>query len=302
VVGPVAAGLLVGAVGGAQALWLAAALFASAALITNLMLADPSREPADPSQTEVAGYLAQLRQGAAFLRNDGLLRAIVAMVMATNLLDQAFVAVLLPVWATASGHGAETVGLLVGAFGATSIGAAVVAAAFGERLPRRIVYMIGYLVGGIPRFAAMALGLPLWAVLLSFAVGGAGSGFINPIIGAVSYERIPTPLLGRVRTLTAALGWSGIPFGGLFGAAMISLAGVAGALWISGFCYLVAIVLPGLRPEWSNMRRPPPSAAPPPRQATATSDDAGEHHRGGPMSVATACPGRRGGGFRPRTP
>jgi MFS family permease len=157
------------------------------------------------------------------------------------------------------------VGAVVSIFGATSIVAALAAAAFGERLPRRPVYLIGFVIGGIPRFVAMAVGIPLWAVLATFAVGGLGSGFINPIIGAVSYERIPAALLGRVRTLTGALAWSGIPFGGLFGAAMITLAGITGALWIVGACYLIAIVIPGLRPEWSQMRQPTTS---PDRAAT----------------------------------
>lgn len=86
------------------------------------------------------------------------------------------------------------------------------------------------MIGGVPRFAAMALGIPLWAVLAVLTVGGLGFGFINPIIGAITYERIPAALLGRVRTLTTALAWSGIPFGGLLGAALTTLAGLSGTL------------------------------------------------------------------------
>ena len=71
----------------------------------------------------------------------------------------------------------------------------------------------------------MAIGLPLWAVLGVFAIGGLGSGFINPILGAVIYERIPPALLGRVKTLTTAAAWSGIPFGGLVGAALVAARG-----------------------------------------------------------------------------
>jgi MFS family permease len=104
----------------------------------------------------------------------------------------------------------------------------------------------------------MALGLPLWIVLGVFLVGGLGSGFINPIIGAVIYERIPAPLLGRVKTLTTAVAWSGIPFGGLVGAGVVVLAGITGALWLVGGAYLVAIVVPGMRPEWSQLRVPDP--------------------------------------------
>ena len=250
VIGPAIAGVVVAAYGGAQALWIAAALFGLAALITALTLTDPVREA--PSAD---GYVARLREGGRFLRQEPLLRAIVGMVIITNLLDQAFIAVLLPVWARTTGHGAQADGLAVSVFGATSIVAAVVAAAVGNRLPRLPVYLIGFVVGGIPRFVAMALYLPLWSLLAVFAVAGLGSGFINPIIGAVMYERIPASLLGRVRTLTSALSWSGIPFGGLFGAALVGLTGLTGALWITGALYLLAIVLPALRPEWSQMRR-----------------------------------------------
>ena len=273
VAGPAAGGVIVATLGDAQALWLAAALFGLAALIVTVALTD-DLTPDRPATTEVAGYLAQLREGATFLRQDGLLRAITGMVVVTNLLDQAFITVLLPVWARESGHGAETVGLVVSVFAATSILAALVAAAVGGRLPRRTVYMIGFVVGGVPRFLAMAAGLPLWAVLAVFAVGGLGSGFINPIVGAVTYERIPDRLLGRVRTLSNALAWAGIPFGGPFAAVLLTVTGTSGALLVVGGLYLAAIVVPGLRPEWSQLRRTgPPALEPVPARTERSAGD-----------------------------
>ncbi|MFI7673287.1 MFS transporter [Actinophytocola sp. NPDC049390] len=254
VAGPAAGGFVVAALGNAEALWLAAGLFGFAALIVTVALTD-DLTPERPKTTEVGGYADQLRAGATFLRADGLLRAITGMVVVTNLLDQAFITVLLPVWARESGHGAETVGLVVSVFAATSILAALVAATIGGRLPRRTVYMVGFVIGGVPRFVAMAMGLPLWAVLAVFAVGGLGSGFINPIVGAVTYERIPDRLLGRVRTLSNALAWAGIPFGGPVAALLLTTSGLTGSLLIAGGLYLAAIVLPGMRPEWSQMRR-----------------------------------------------
>jgi len=262
-VGPAIAGFVVAAFGSVYALWVAAALFGLASIIVTTTLTDPvvAPEPSAGSETApAAGYVEQLREGADFLRRDGLLRAIVTMVGVTNLLDQAFMAVLLPVWARESGYGPEMVGLVVSIFGATSVVAALAAAAAGERLPRRPVYLVGFLIGGVPRFIAMAMGLPLAAVLGVFAVGGLGSGFINPILGAVVYERIPAALLGRVKTLSTAVAWSGIPFGGLVGAALVGVAGITGALWVVGGCYLVAVVLPGMRKEWSDMQ---PGAAEP---------------------------------------
>lgn len=285
VAGPAAGGVLIAAFGAPQAFWLAAALLGLAAVIAAATLSDPAlSDPAPRDLTPGAaapppalpeGYLRQLGQGAAFLRREGLLRTIVGMLVATNLLDAAFMAVLLPAWARAHGHGAATVGLVVSVFAATSVLSAIAAARFGDRLPRRTVYMVGFVIGGVPRFAAMALGLPLGATLAVFAVGGLGSGFINPIIGAVTYERIPAHLLGRVRTLIEALSWAGIPFGGLFAAALIGLSGLTGALAITGGAYLLAIVVPGLRPEWSAMHKAPPSA---PDQADAVTADAVNPH------------------------
>lgn len=259
VAGPAAGGVLVATLGAIEALWLSAVLFGLAAAIVAAVLRDPAPTSSRHVTTEDGGYFAQLRRGASFLRQDRVLRAITGMLIATNLLDQAFMAVLLPVWARESGHGADTVGLVISVFAATSILAALIAAALGDRLPRRTVYMVGFVIGGVPRFLAMALSLPLWAVLAVFAIGGLGSGFINPIIGAVTYERIPDQLLGRVRTLCNALNWAGIPLGGPFAAALLAVSGLTGALLVVGCCYLVAIVVPGLRPEWSQMRRARPS-------------------------------------------
>lgn len=257
-VGPAIAGVLVATLGGVSALWVAAALLAAGALIVALALPG-QRPPAAPAE----GYGYRLRRGASFLRGDGLLSAIVGMVAVTNLLDQAFMAVLLPVWAKSAGHGPQAVGLVASVFAAASVAASLTAAAVGDRLPRRAVYLVGFVVGGVPRFAAMALGLPLVAVLAVMAVGGLGSGFINPIIGAVTYERVPAGLLGRVRTMSQALAFCGIPFGGLAGAGLLAVAGLTGTLWIVGGCYLVAVVLPGLRREWSAMNRPRPTPANP---------------------------------------
>jgi MFS family permease len=254
--GPLAAGLLISAFGGPMGLWLACALFGVAALVVALTLTNPVADPREAGASTAEGYVAQLREGATFLRKDGLLRAIVGMTMATNLLDQAFIAVLLPAWAIALGVGADAVGLLVSVFAATSIMAALVTTTLAGRLPRRTVYLVGFVVGGLPRFVAMALMWPMWAVVTVFAIGGLGSGFINPIVGAVSYERIPAPLLGRVRTLASSLSWAGIPFGGLFAAGVAGLLGLSGALWVTGALYLVAIVVPGLRKGWSEMAGP----------------------------------------------
>ena len=43
------------------------------------------------------------------------------------------------------------------------------------------------------------------------ALGGLAGGALNPIIGAVSYERVPTELRARVLPAINSLTWAGIP-------------------------------------------------------------------------------------------
>ncbi|MEV6619114.1 MFS transporter [Streptomyces sp. NPDC051051] len=262
-IGPAIAGVVVASFGSLYALWITACLFGVSALVVSTTLSDPAPEPHETPVEEAEGYFSRLRQGAVFLRDAKLLRSIVCMLAVTNMLDQAFMSVLLPVWAKETGNGAEAVGLVVSVFAATSIVAALVAAGVGERLPRRTVYLIGFTLGGVPRFVAMATGAPLWLVLAVLALGGLGSGFVNPIVGAVTYELIPTPLLGRVKTLAQAVTWAGIPFGGLLGAGLVTVVGTSGALWIVGGLYLVAIGVPALNREWTDMRKRTVSEASP---------------------------------------
>ena len=284
--GPAVAGVVVASFGSVYALWVTAALFGLSALIVSTTLTNPVPEPHERPAAEDAGYLTRLKEGADFLRGAGLLRAMVGMLAATNLLDQAFMSVLLPVWAKESGNGPTAIGLVVSVFAATSIVAALVAAAVAERLPRRQVYLIGFVIGGIPRFVAMAAGVPLWAVLGVLAVGGLGSGFINPIIGAVTYELIPIGLLGRVKTLAQAVTWAGIPFGGLVGAGLVTAAGLTPALWVVGGLYLVAIVVPGMSKEWAGMRKQQaPAAGSPAQEPDAMQSDAGQSDAGQPDAM-----------------
>ena len=94
---------------------------------------------------------------------------------------------------------------------------ALVAARWGETLPRYRTYVIAFLVAGAPRFVVMALESPVWTVFAVTAVAGVASGFLNPILGAGHPRTHPAPLLGRVTSLNTALCWSLMPLGGVLG-------------------------------------------------------------------------------------
>lgn len=268
-------GALVASVGAAHALLIDALSFGLAALVLawatkplgqssqpgalepegTLTSPQPAHEPAHPS------YAAQLREGFAFLRGDRVLFGITVMVALTNLLDAAWVTVLVPVWAVESGGGATAVGLLFAtSSGAAALGA-VCAATWAARLPRYLTYLLAFLIAGAPRWVAVGLDSPLAVVLVVAATAGFAAGFINPVLGAVIFERIPAELVGRVSSLTTAMCYALIPFGGLLGGLLVSGPGLAAAFFLGGAAYFLVTMLPALDPRWRELdRRPEPVA------------------------------------------
>lgn len=260
------AGLLVAAVGPAQALVIDAASFALAAGLLAAFVPPPETAPRQ-APVSTPGYLADLREGGRFLRREPVLLAITVMVAFTNLLDAAYASVLVPVWAEETGGGASAIGLLFGFFGGAAVLGSLIASRYGERLPRFRIYVVAFTVCGLPRFAVMAYDVaadvPVWWVLVVAVAGGFGAGFINPILGAVIFERVPAPLVGRVITLSSALSWAGIPFGGLLAGLAVSGFGEVAALLAGGTAYLAATMAPLLVPSFRDLdRRPDPAPDP----------------------------------------
>lgn len=254
------AGGLVALVGPANALVVDAVSFGLAAAV----LAWSTRGLGGASAPVPAGeppsrYLAQLREGWDFLRGDRVLLGIAVMVALTNLLDIAYASLLVPVWAQQSGGGAAAIGLLFAVFSGASVLGAMTAAAIGERLPRYRTYLVAFLVCGSPRFLVLALDTPLWTVLAFAVVSGFGAGFINPVLGAVVFERIPAPLVGRVTSLSSAMCFALMPLGGLLGGVLVSGLGLPAALVACGAAYLVITMAPAFDPRWREMDdRPAP--------------------------------------------
>jgi MFS family permease len=257
------AGGLVATVGAANAVAVDAASFGLCALVlavTTRSLAEGEgrgldrldrRDPAEPE----ASYVARLREGWDFLRHDPVLISLCAMIAVTNLLDLAWAAVLLPVWAHETGAGVGAVGLVFAVWGGASMLGSVIAAAYGTRLPRFTTYVLAFLITGLPRFLLFALGVPLWMVIATCLVGGCASGFLNPVLGAVQFERIPREMVGRVTSLSNALCWSLMPFGGILGGLLVSGLGLTTALVVVGLAYFVTTMAPTVLPTFREMDR-----------------------------------------------
>jgi predicted MFS family arabinose efflux permease len=131
------------------------------------------------------GYGRRLLEGWRFLRKDKLMMPLVLMIAVTNLLDAAVGAVLLPVWIKDHGFGPGHTSLILTSFGVTATLFALLASAIGERIPRKLVFTLAFLICGAPRFVVMAYDAPVWALMAVYAVGGVGAGFINPVLGAL---------------------------------------------------------------------------------------------------------------------
>jgi MFS family permease len=271
-VGPGIGGGVVALLGAVSSLGVIAGLFALGSLLVGLTLPrDVGRAQQPPedgrgSPKTRSGYWGSFAEGARHLRGEPLLLVAVAMIAVTNLLDAGFRSVLLPVWAQESGNGPEGLGLAGTAVGVGAVCGSLVATAVAPRLPRRAVVFTGFLLAGVPRCLVLAVDLPLWAVLGVLGFGGLGGGFLNPVLAAVFYERVPRHMLGRVGALVDALSFAGIPFGGLIAGAVVASFGLVTALTATAATYLATITLAGLRPEWRTLdhtrgtvpvRRPP---------------------------------------------
>jgi MFS family permease len=257
-IGAAAAASLVAALGAADALVVDALSFGlSAAILAVSTRALPKVQSEEAD--EETPYVVRLREGWDFLRRDPVLLGITIMVALTNLLDAAYATVLVPVWSKETIGSAGGVALVFAVFGGSAAVGALLASAWAARLPRYRTYLISFLICGLPRFVVFGLDLPIGVVVAVIAVSGFAAGFINPVLSAVIFERIPESLTGRVSALTTAMCFALIPFGGLLGGALASGVGLSAAMLVAGVAYFVVTMAPAVDPRWRDFdRRPAP--------------------------------------------
>lgn len=154
-------------------------------------------------------------------------------------------------------HSAAAIGWFGGALAAGALGGVLLAAWIGPRLPRRMTFAVGYLIGGAPPFFALAAFGTLAPAVLVAAVAGIAGGVLNPILGAVAYERIPPNLQTRVFGLTQGSAWVGTALGPLLGGVLASAAGLVPTLVSCGAAMLAVTICPFVFPVWRGMDRSP---------------------------------------------
>ncbi|KUL24798.1 MFS transporter [Actinoplanes awajinensis] len=243
------AGLLVAAVGPARVLLVDAATFGVCALIISIYVTAGSTGQ-ETAEDEESGYAAALWCGFRYVRQDRLIVGIMSMLFATNLFDQAYATVFVPVWVRDGPHGPAALGVLGSAFGVGAVAGNILWTVIGPRVPRRVTFAVCFLIGGPAQLLALALTDRLWAVLAIAALAGALMSTINPILLAAVYERVPIRMQGRVMSVLIAFSWAGIPLGGVLGGWAVEDLGLRTAALLAGIGYLVVTLSPFLFSTW----------------------------------------------------
>jgi MFS family permease len=190
-------------------------------------------------------YLEELAGGLRYLRRDHLIRNMVSMLAVTNLFAQAALVVFIPLWIDQRlDHSPVALGFIGAGFALGGIAGNAVFTALGPRLPRYLTFVLGYMVGGAPRFLVMAFSHNLAAVVAVWFVSGFALSSANPTIGAMVYQRVPSALLARVSGLVTAVAFVGLTVGGLVGGWAVEVLGFGPAIVASAVVYFVATLAP----------------------------------------------------------
>jgi MFS family permease len=132
--------------------------------------------------------------------------------------------------------------------------------AFGfvaHRVPRRVTFAVCFTLAGGPANAAFALGAPLPVLVATVAVAGLAAGALNPILGAVEFERIPERMRGCVFGLLNAGAWAGVPLGALLGGIAVDTIGFSVAFGVVAVLYTLVTLTPLTGGTWRQMERAP---------------------------------------------
>jgi MFS family permease len=236
-------------------LFVDAATFFGSALLIWCGVPRPRPAAAAPGDHggDLDGYLARLREGLAFLWREPVLRAISLMILVMNMLSTGWSQVLLPVYTREILGDPRVLGLLLGLSGAGAMVGALVYGMVGARLSRWKTYACCCLVGTVPVMLMFAAGAPLPLLFGVQGVAGLVSGALNPLIGVVEFERIPTRLRARVMGAGDAGAFAGMPIGGLLAGGLAGSIGLTATLLAFAGIYLAMCLPLFVRKVWRGL-------------------------------------------------
>ncbi|WP_433829554.1 MFS transporter [Actinoplanes sp. CA-015351] len=254
------AGLLIAAFDPATVLLFDAATFGVAAVLIGALLRVGFADAAACDETEEHGYGAALRNGFRYVRDDRLILGVMSLLFVTNMFDQAYATVFVPVWVREGPHGPAALGVVGTAFGLGAVAGNILYTVIAPRLPRRRTFGICFFVGGPAQLIALAFTNEVWVVLTTAAISGALMSTVNPILLAAVYRRIPAHMHGRVFSVLISVSWAGIPLGGVLGGWVTDVLGLRTAALLAAIGYLAVTAAPFVFPAWQALDRAEPAA------------------------------------------
>ena len=107
------------------------------------------------------------------------------------------------------------------------------------------------------RFWVYALYPPLAVLIATTFITSIGAGPINPIIGAVEFERIPPNMRGRVFGAVTAGAWIAMPLGMLLGGVLTEKLGTFVMMIGLAITFLITTLSMAFIPAMKEMNRRP---------------------------------------------
>lgn len=227
-------GLLIFWFGAAGAIWLDAATFAVCAVIVATVVPATGAAAATPDKADREPYLVALRGGFRALWADPLLPSMIAMLFVLNLFNQALVAVFIPLWVEATTHTPAALGLLFGAFAAGAVLGSIAFTVLAPKLRMYQAFMLGAALAGAPRLLVLGVSHELVIVCAVTFVSGVAMAAVNPVIGAMLYQRIPPEVQTRAFGVCTAITFTGVPIGGVLGGLAVAGFGLTPAIVVGG--------------------------------------------------------------------
>jgi MFS family permease len=206
-VGPVLAGVLIPFIGPSKVLLIDAGTFAFSAMLVGFAVPSAVAPRSRPDQpTTKRNYGADLSEGVRFVIGNRLILSLILLCLVGNFFDLPLMTVVLPVYAKEIFGSASSLGLMLGSVAAGTLAGTILFEVIGRRLPRRQLFLWGWLLAILITYGALSARVPLAGLLLAGLVGGLLAGPINPILETVVQENTPPQLMGRAFAAVIAFG------------------------------------------------------------------------------------------------
>jgi MFS family permease len=197
------AGLAITAIGASALLWVNAASFVVAAILTSALIphivhATVASDVASPGTARgFSAYLGELSEGFRTLFGNQVLVWMTAVSLLGLLVAEPVYSVILPVYASDKLGSAAQLGLIYGALGAGSIVGNVLYLAIRNRISRSALYISGFTIRAAC-FSVFLFTPTWWQIAIAIFVGAVALEPVNPMTMSVRQEQVPPQLRGRV--------------------------------------------------------------------------------------------------------